>query len=838
MSSYNVASTGSYMQAMNPMREKLAELVLPGEAEALKIPANLLNEKIVSDARDEATKQVNDLLKNFENIEDDILLDYEMMDSEQTHLQDDDYSHYSDDESAKFFLIEEIKQECRRIHRKHSDEENDDHVQLFESIVSLLKSQESEVGLQSELFDTLGFEELDLITKIVSSKLEIIREYDQQKEALKRKSTGSNLLNNGLMTTEQIKAKVAENARRAREMPLSKDQTVTRYPHVFRSHDPGNMVSFTGKFYSLPMGSTREAYEKYEEVIIPKSEKRNSSAPNIFIPIRELDFLCQGTFRGYETLNRMQSLIYDVGYNTNENMLVCAPTGAGKTDVALLTVLHTIKQFISENENPGEESVNIDIDFDEFKIVYVAPLKALASEIVEKFTKKLAWLGIQVRELTGDMQLTKAEILATQIIVTTPEKWDVVTRKSNGDTELVEKVKLLIIDEVHLLHEDRGSVIETLVARTLRQVESSQSMIRIVGLSATLPNFVDVADFLGVNRNVGMFYFDQSFRPVPLEQQLVGVRGKAGSKQARENLDEVSFEKLMQMIREGHQVMVFVHSRKDTVKTARSYIKLIRDHSYESYFNCSTEEKYPYFEREMSKNKNKDLRELFIGGFGCHHAGMSRADRNLTEKLFLSGSIKVLVCTATLAWGVNLPAAAVIVKGTQVYDSKAGGFVDLGISDVIQIFGRAGRPQFEAHGIGILCTTADSLDHYISLLLQQHPIESKLSAKLVDNLNAEISLGTVTNVEEGVQWLGYTYLYVRMKQNPFAYGIDWKELANDPLLVQRRRDLIIEAARKLHKLQMIVFDERSSGFIPKDIGRISSDFYLLNESVEIFQPDD
>jgi replicative superfamily II helicase len=57
-------------------------------------------------------------------------------------------------------------------------------------------------------------------------------------------------------------------------------------------------------------------------------------------------------------------------------------------------------------------------------------------------------------------------------------------------------VKLLIIDEVHLLHEDRGAVIESIVARTLRQVESSQSLIRIVGLSATLPNYVDVADFL------------------------------------------------------------------------------------------------------------------------------------------------------------------------------------------------------------------------------------------------------------------------------------------------------------------------------------------------------
>jgi replicative superfamily II helicase len=57
-------------------------------------------------------------------------------------------------------------------------------------------------------------------------------------------------------------------------------------------------------------------------------------------------------------------------------------------------------------------------------------------------------------------------------------------------------VKLLIIDEVHLLHEDRGAVIESIIARTLRQVESSQSLIRIVGLSATLPNYVDVAAFL------------------------------------------------------------------------------------------------------------------------------------------------------------------------------------------------------------------------------------------------------------------------------------------------------------------------------------------------------
>ena len=192
-------------------------------------------------------------------------------------------------------------------------------------------------------------------------------------------------------------------------------------------------------------------------------------------------------------------------------------------------------------------------------------------------------------------------------------------------------------------------------------------------------------------------------------------------------------------------------------------------------------------------------------------------------------------CTATLAWGVNLPADCVIIKGTQVYDAKKGGFIDLGISDVIQIFGRGGRPGFgSAHGTGILCTSADRLDNYVSLITQQHPIESRFGSKLVDNLNAEISLGSVTNVDEAIEWLGYTYMFVRMRKNPFTYGIDWEEVANDPQLYERRRKMIIVAARRLHALQMIVFDEISMHFISKDLGRVSSDFYLLNESVEIF----
>lgn len=85
----------------------------------------------------------------------------------------------------------------------------------------------------------------------------------------------------------------------------------------------------------------------------------------------------------------------------------------------------------------------------------------------------------------------------TQVIVTTPEKWDVVTRKG-GDGSLVSSVGLIMIDEVHLLADERGAVIESIVARTQRYMETTQTLVRLVGLSATLPNYQDVAAFLRV----------------------------------------------------------------------------------------------------------------------------------------------------------------------------------------------------------------------------------------------------------------------------------------------------------------------------------------------------
>lgn len=186
-------------------------------------------------------------------------------------------------------------------------------------------------------------------------------------------------------------------------------------------------------------------------------------------------------------------------------------------------------------------------------------------------------------------------------------------------------------------------------------------MIRIVGLSATLPNYVDVADFLRVSRQTGLFYFDSSFRPVPLEQHFLGIKGKPGSQQARKNLDRVAYDKVAALVEQGHQVMVFVHARKETVKTAMALKEMAMTEGTIDDFSCEDHPQWGIFHRDVGGSRNKEMRELFKLGFGIHHAGMLRSDRTLTERLFDAKAIKVLCCTATLAWGVNLPAHAGLV---------------------------------------------------------------------------------------------------------------------------------------------------------------------------------
>ncbi len=197
--------------------------------------------------------------------------------------------------------------------------------------------------------------------------------------------------------------------------------------------------------------------------------------------------------------------------------------------------------------------------------------------------------------------------------------------------------------------------------------------------------------------------------------------------------------------------MVFVHSRKETVKTALTIKEMATLEGNIDDFSSEDHPQFQFFRRDISQSRNKEMKQLFDSGFGIHHAGMLRTDRNMMERMFEARAIKV--CWFTLGIGIVLRLVgfvlycntclgcqsasacrydnsrglfcatnmrlSVVIKGTQVYDSSKGAFVDLSVLDVLQVFGRAGRPGLETSGEGYICTTEDKLTHYLDAVTSQ-----------------------------------------------------------------------------------------------------------------------
>lgn len=694
----------------------------------------------------------------------------------------------------------------------------------------------------------LNYEKFDLIKELVVNRLKIVwcmklaRAQDEQKRAAIEEQMASTPDLVPILDSLKATRSSARERQHAMERSIREEARKLKSQHIKtgpeRSGDGVvgkrkvldlDKMRFTqgGHFMSqrkwqLPEGSYRTTLKGYEEVHIPAPKPTPFKKSETLIKISNMPSWAQPAFKGMPTLNRIQSRVYEAAMFSSENLLLCAPTGSGKTNVAMLTVLHQI----GLHTKPDGE-----LDRSAFKIVYVAPMKALVAEMVGNFGNRLKDFGIVVRELTGDINLTRSEIEETQIIVTTPEKWDIITRKS-GDRTYTHLVRLLIIDEIHLLHDTRGPVLESIVARTLRHIESTQEMIRIVGLSATLPNYEDVGTFLRVKKDKGLFHFDNSYRPCPLAQQYIGITIKKPF-QRFQLMNDICYDKVM-LSAGQHQVLVFVHSRKETAKTAR-YIKdkaLAEDVLIKVIPEDSASREI--LETEAEACKDLDLKDLLPYGFAIHHAGMPRADRTLVEDLFSDGHVQVLISTATLAWGVNLPAHTVIIKGTQVYNPQKGAWDELDALDVMQMFGRAGRPQFDSFGEGIIITGRAELQFYLSLFNQQLYIESQLISQLPNALNAEVVLGTVQNVKDAVEWLGYTYLYIRMLQNPELYNVPLDVPFKDPTLREQMMDLCHTAALLLDRNNLIKYDRRTGVFQVTDLGRIASHYYVSYTSIATF----
>ncbi len=470
----------------------------------------------------------------------------------------------------------------------------------------------------------------------------------------------------------------------------------------------------------------------------------------------------------FSNFNAMQSECMDAVYRSDLNVVVSAPTGAGKT---VLFELAMARLFAKAPQSRASS-----------KAIYLAPLKSLVHEKFVEWKKRFGKVGRRVVELTSDTHISFTSLNAVDAIVTTPEKWDSMTRRWKSNSSLMDSIGLLMIDEVHLLGEPRGACLEGLVSRCKLMKSKCEAdakrcaarNMRFIALSATIPNLADVAEWLSAK----MFLFDDRYRPVPLEHHVIG-------RPMSQRINQFVFDKslnfqLFDIIKEysdGKPVLVFCATRRGCDDAARAILSSMKAQGYAAGFVDCNEQKR-VLAAAQGRAHHKTLQEVVARGVGVHTAGMEFSDRQLVERMFLAGDIQVICATTTLAQGINLPAHLVIVKSTKRYVAQVG-WTDYNKQEILQMIGRAGRPQFDKRGVAVILTDDASVQKYEDLLSGQTLIESHLSGRVIDHLNAEVVMGTVQSPREAVEWIESTFLAVRMTQNPKHYGVKAKDVPNE-----------------------------------------------------------
>jgi replicative superfamily II helicase len=233
--------------------------------------------------------------------------------------------------------------------------------------------------------------------------------------------------------------------------------------------------------------------------------------------------------------------------------------------------------------------------------------------------------------------------------------------------------------------------------------------LRLVGLSTALANAHDLADWLGIDPKPGqgMFNFRPSVRPVPMEVHIRGFPGQHYCPRMA-TMNKPTYSAIVEHS-PRNPALVFVASRRQTRLTALDLISFCAAADDPRQFLHMPEDEA---EAVALTCADGALRHTLVYGVGLHHAGLSDHDRSTVEELFVRGRIQVLVCTSTLAWGVNFPARLVVVKGTEFFDGKKGKYVDFPVTDVLQMMGRAGRPQFDDKGVAAVFVHAPKKNFY------------------------------------------------------------------------------------------------------------------------------
>ena len=415
------------------------------------------------------------------------------------------------------------------------------------------------------------------------------------------------------------------------------------------------------------------------------------------IPARIREILRE---QGIERLRPVQVLAIRAGLFEGADLLVCSPSASGKTLVGELAILNRVLEG--------------------GKAVYIVPLKALAREKFGMLVRRYRDLGLRIRISTGDFHYTPGILEDADILVTTVERFDSLLRLNPA---WLQDIRVIVVDEIHVMGDaERGGRLESVLLRIRGKLVA-----QLIGLSATIANAAEVAEWLECR------LVESDTRPVPLKYFVLVERDR---------LDAIR-RLVSSTVGSGGQALVFVARRRDAESLARKLAKAVSS-------SLSVEEREALSTRFVeSRSYPKRLIDLMKRGVGFHHAGLNHASRELVEDSFRRGILRAVCCTTTLSAGIDAPARLVVLRDFYVFNRRemASNDFEIGTMDANQfhqILGRAGRPEFDSVGYGVVVCQSDS-DRFMILKRYFEVRDGELVPRYDP---VESSIGFQPNLEE------------------------------------------------------------------------------------------
>jgi helicase len=434
---------------------------------------------------------------------------------------------------------------------------------------------------------------------------------------------------------------------------------------------------------------------------------------------------------GLATLTPPQELAVDAGLLEGRNFVIAAPTASGKTLIGEMAMLRAV-------------------GFQKKKAVYIAPMRALVSEKYSEF--KSAYPSLRIAMSIGDLDSLDMWLAQYDIILASTEKMDSLIRHG---AEWLGDIGCVVFDEVHMLDDaGRGPTLEILMTRMRRLSRSAQ----IIALSATVGNAREIAEWLDAD------LVESDYRPVLLEKGIVndGVVHYEDKTEELGGSSKIPELRVIQDTLEKKKQLLLFYSTKRNAEAGAEKAKEI----VEKYLTA--EEKAGLSELATKVLNALDrptaqcekLARCIERGAAFHHSGLVNEQRALVEDSFRAGLLKSICATTTLGIGVNLPAHTVVVRDTSRY-SEGEGAQRMGINEVTQLFGRAGRPKYDKHGRALLIAKSKSeiselYARYMAAGLE--PVISKVGvlSTLRSHALGFISTGFLTSEESMLGFLGET----------------------------------------------------------------------------------